>query len=155
MEGRISKQFYRLQYCHLIHAQTNMTAASWTRTFISKLLHITHSQWIFRNFMLHEQTHGLLRMREKNAILLQIEALSLSNKIDLPEHSRFLLEFDIGRLQQADYETQCYWVRAVEAAQIAVLGHSNTPNPHSNRYAVDIRQSRPRMNLQRNPHRQR
>jgi ribonuclease HI len=155
MEGRISKQFYRLQYCHLINAQTNMTAASWTRTFISKLLHITHSQWIFRNFMLHEQTHGLLRMREKNAILLQIEALSLSNKIDLPEHSRFLLEFDIGRLQQADYETQCYWVRAVEAAQIAVLGHSNTPNPHSNRYAVDIRQSRPRMNLQRNPHRQR
>ncbi len=58
MEGRISCQFHRLQYCHLIQARTNMTAASWTRTFISKILRITHSQWIFRNFILHDKTHG-------------------------------------------------------------------------------------------------
>jgi hypothetical protein len=75
MEGRISMHFYRLQFCHLIYARTNMTAGSWVKTFISKLLHITHSQWIFRNFMLHEKTHGLLRMKERQAILLQVESV--------------------------------------------------------------------------------
>jgi hypothetical protein len=84
MEGRISTHFHRVQFCHLIHARTNMTASSWVKTFISKLLHITHSQWLFRNFMLHEKTHGLLRIRERQAILLQVEALSLSDKNDLP-----------------------------------------------------------------------
>ena len=133
MEGRISTQFHRLQFCHLIHARTNMTASSWVRTFISKLLRITHSQWIFRNFMLHEKTHGLLQMRDRQAILLQVEAFSLSEKNDLPEESQFLLEFDIGRLQQADYETQCYWVAAVEAARTATYGtdqHTETLTQH-------------------------
>jgi hypothetical protein len=99
-----------------------MTAVSWTRTFISKLLHITHSQWIFRNFVLHDKTHGLLRFKEQSAILLHLEELTSSDKNDLPEESRFLLEFDIGNLQQADYETQCYWVAAVNAARSAVFG---------------------------------
>ena len=122
MEGRISSHFYRIQYCHLIWAQSNMTASSWTQTFISKLLHITHSQWIFCNFLLHDTAHGLLRLREQTGVLLQIEALSLSEKNDLPEHSQFLLEFDIGCLQEADFDTQCYWVSAVNAAWQAIYG---------------------------------
>ncbi len=122
MEGRISSHFYCLQFCHLIYARTSMTASSWVRTFISKLLHITHLQWIFCNFMLHEKTHGLLWMKERQAILLHIEALSLSDKNDLPDECLFLLKFDIGRLHQADYETQCYWVAAVVAACTAIYG---------------------------------
>ena len=129
MEGRISKQFYRVQFCHSIYAKTRMTAASWTRTFISKLLHITHSQWIFRNFMLHEKTHGILRLREQAAMRLHIEELILTNKNNLTEDNRFLLEFDIGKLKIADYETQCYWAAAVEAAREALLGSSNHPPP--------------------------
>ena len=78
--------------------------------------------------MLHEQTHGILRLRERQAILLQVEALSLSDKNDLPEDSQFLLEFDIGRLQQADYETQCYWVAAVVAARTAIYGPEQPTN---------------------------
>ena len=27
----------------------------WTKHFISKILHITHSQWIYRNFALHDK----------------------------------------------------------------------------------------------------
>ena len=88
--------------------------------FLSKILHITHSQWIFCNFMLHKSTHGLLHMREKAAILVQIESLALCEQCDLPEESRFLLEFDIGVLKQADLDTQCYWVAAVDAAKGAI-----------------------------------
>ena len=122
MEGRISKQFFRVQFCHLIHSNSRITAESWTKTFISKILHITHSQWIFRNFMLHGKTNGLLRLQEQEAILLHIEELSISNKNDLPEESRFLLEFDLEQLRNADYDMQCYWTAAVSAARRASLG---------------------------------
>ncbi len=74
---------------------------------------------------LHDRTHGLLRIKEKEAILLHLETLSLSDHNDLPEESRFLLEFDIGSLKQADYDTQCYWVAAVTAARIAILGNDS------------------------------
>ena len=130
MEGRISKQFLRVQFCHLIHSNSRLTAESWTKTFISKILHITHSQWIFRNFMLHGKTNGLLRLQEQEAILLHIEELSTSNKNDLPEESRFLLEFDLEQLRNADYDTQCYWTAAVSAARQASLGpQSNVASP--------------------------
>jgi ribonuclease HI len=122
MEGRISKQFLRVQFCHLIHANSRITAESWTKTFISKILHITHSQWIFRNFMLHGKTNGLLRLQEQEATLLHIKELSLSNKNDLPEESRFLLEFDLEQLRNADYDMQCYWTAAVSAARQATFG---------------------------------
>ena len=131
MEGWINTQFHHIQFCHMIHADTMMMATAWTWTFISKLLHITLSQWIFRNFMLHKKTHGILRMQEWEAILLHIEALSLSNKNDLPEDSQFLLEFDMGHLQQADFEMQCYWVAAVEAVCTALAANVpiNVPPP--------------------------
>jgi hypothetical protein len=62
MEGRISTQFYHIQFCHLIRARTNMTASSWVRTFISKLIHITHSQWIFQNFTTFSLTPTVTRI---------------------------------------------------------------------------------------------
>lgn len=143
MEGRISKQFLRVQFCHLIHANSRISAESWTKTFISKILHITHSQWIFRNFMLHGKTNGLLRLQEQEAILLHIEELSLSNKNDLPEESRFLLEFDLEQLRNADYDTQCYWTAAVSAARQATIGpqrretHTTQATPQPSRTVVD------------------
>ena len=82
MEGRISRQFLHVQFCHLIHARSRITAEAWTQTFISKILHITHSQWIFRNFMIHGKTHGLLRLKEQQAVIIHIEELMLSDKND-------------------------------------------------------------------------
>ena len=144
MEGRISKQFFRIQFCHLIHARSRITAAAWTRTFISKILHITHSQWIFRNFMLHGKTHGILRLREQEAVLIQLEELVLSEKDDIPEESRFLLEFDLGRLERSDYETQCYWAAAVTAAREAKLGHPNVATTTTQRNDLYIQSRRTR-----------
>ena len=34
----------------------------------------------------------------------------------IPEHSRFLLEIDTEILKTSDYESQVYWVTAMEAA---------------------------------------
>lgn len=132
MEGRISKQFFRIQFCHLIHARARITAEAWTRTFISKILHITHSQWIFRNFMLHGKTHGLLRLKEREAVLIHIEELMLSDRNDLPEESKFLLEFDLVQLKRSDFETQCYWTAAVSAARVARAAQLAT-DPATNR----------------------
>ena len=55
MEGRISRWFYHIQNEHLTLGDYNMDAVQWTRQLISKVLHITHSQWIFRNFTLHDK----------------------------------------------------------------------------------------------------
>ena len=68
LEGRIPKLFVLHQRSHLAHVQTRMTAKRWAKTLITKLLQMTHKQWLLRNAKIHikrkgdmnEEDHGKL-----------------------------------------------------------------------------------------------
>ena len=85
MQGRISRQFYEMQNKYLTLGNHRMDAGQWTRQLISKVLHITHSQWIFRNFTLHDKQKGWLRRRELHDIMERIDQLSETDVDDVPE----------------------------------------------------------------------
>ena len=63
IEGRISKSFYEIQSCYLADAQSYMNGHDWTQKFISKILQITHSQWIYKNISFHDEEMGYLRRK--------------------------------------------------------------------------------------------
>jgi hypothetical protein len=63
MEGYISIHFYKIQNFHLAMSSSFINGADWAKQFISTVLHITHSQWIFRNFSLHDNRHGYLHKK--------------------------------------------------------------------------------------------
>ncbi len=93
---------------------------------ILRLIHILHSQWLFRNFTLHDKQCGYRRLKDRAEVLVRIDELRNTDPEQVPEHSRFLLEIDTERLATGDYDTQVYWVTAMEAAcrapAIAVTG---------------------------------
>jgi len=60
MEGCISTHFYFIQHYHLALSGSYLNGSDWTKSLISKLLHITNSQWIYRNFTLHDRLCGYL-----------------------------------------------------------------------------------------------
>ena len=97
-------------------------------TFISKVLHITHSQWIFRNFMLHDKAMGyLVRLKECTEAAVQIDALMQCRPSSILADSHFLLKFDLERLLDADSDTQQYLIAATEAT----LATKNSPKQPS------------------------
>jgi hypothetical protein len=65
-KGHISTtHFYTVQSFHLAMSSSYLNGEEWTKQcMISKLLQITHSQWIFRNFSLHDKTHGYLQTKK-------------------------------------------------------------------------------------------
>lgn len=99
--------------------------------FITRLLHISHSQWLFRNFTLHDWVHGYRSLKDRAEVALRIEVLCHKDPNSIPEHSRFLLEIDTERLAKSDLDTQSYWVAAMEAAcgasTVAVTGKLTRP----------------------------
>ena len=119
MEGRISKHFYSLQSYHLAFDTHYMNGEDWVRQFITRVLHITHSQWIYRNFSLHDRQRGYLRRKARKEILAEIETLADTNPDEVPAESKFLLEFDYDRLCKIDLDKQVYWVVAMRAARTA------------------------------------
>ena len=128
MEGRISKRFFTIQHSHISTSHTTMTLRGWSRKFISLVLQITHSQWLFRNFSLHDTSTGLLRTRERAHTGAMIDSLMELRPVRLPPESRFLLEFDTEGLHKSNTDTQHYWIAAVEASIHA--GATRTSTSH-------------------------
>lgn len=84
---------------------------------IGRLVHISHSQWLFQNFTLHDTQCGYNPLNDKLAVQLQISELSHTDPGLIPEHSRFLLEIDMEILKTSDFETQeVYWMTVMAAA---------------------------------------
>ena len=130
MEGRISSDITALQRNHLTLTGSRLTVKSWTSKFISMILHITHSQWISRNFMLHDNSMGYLHLKEHTDAAIQIDSLMQCRPSSIPTDSHFLLEFDTDRLLSSDIDTQHYWLAAMKAA-IAAKQHQSTTGPVS------------------------
>ena len=88
----------------------------WNQYRISKLLQITHAQWIFRNISLYDKTQGYLRNKKADEILQLINEFADVPPEEIPNDSRFLLEINFTDLAKSHLETQTYWILAMEAA---------------------------------------
>jgi hypothetical protein len=75
-----------------------LNAANWTKQFISKILHITHSQWIFCNISLHDKANGYLHKKTSDKIALKLKSLAGTAPEDAPAESHF---FTGDQLQQS------------------------------------------------------
>jgi hypothetical protein len=93
-----------------------LNGEDWTKQFISKLLQITHSQWIYRNVSVHDRRQGYLHTKSAEEIMREIESLSSLAPEDVPEASRFLLKINFTKLSKFHIETQKYWTLVVTAA---------------------------------------
>ena len=130
MKGRVCMQIARLQHAHLASSESLLNSGMWMRMLISKLLHMSHAQWLLHNFMLHDTTTGFLRLKDRLELVTKIAELSSTNPESIPEESRFLLEIDTNRLVEGDFDGQDYWVHAMEAAL------STSRNTSTGRHAV-------------------
>ena len=120
------------------------------RHFISHILHLSHSQWIFRNVTLHDSISGTLRLRKRVDVLREVESLLETDPLAVPPESKFLLEFDFTSLYRSSFERQTYWVRAIKAARRAgrrtALLRSRR-GAGARRRASKARRTMPRLNL--------
>ena len=128
-EGQISKQFRAIQakFLRVRHPRRNVDA--WLRGFISKLLAMTHSQWIFRCISKHHQTRGMKALATREKLTAEIERQKTLGEDAMAEGDKWMLEVDIER---DTAEEQQYWLYAVEAARQAgshALDASNGATP--------------------------
>jgi hypothetical protein len=116
LEGKITKHFQVVQARHLPRCPTMLNASDWSKRFIDQLIHITQSQWIYRNISKHHATHGQLERLDRISLLRHINKFAGVAPTDVPQESRFLLEVDFVSLVSGHTTQQAYWVHALQAA---------------------------------------
>jgi hypothetical protein len=83
-----------------------LNGTDWTKQLISRILQITHSQWIYRNILLHDKSKGYLRNKTAEELAENIHRLAELQPEDVPTESKFLLEIDSGKLIKEHVETR-------------------------------------------------
>jgi hypothetical protein len=108
-------EFRTIQDIHCALSSCQMTGEDWMKAFVSHLIQISHSQWIFRNFTLHDKQRGYL----SETVLKEVDWLLNTAPENIPAGSQYLLELDYSALFNASLERQSYWVLAMKAARRA------------------------------------
>ena len=65
MEGKVSQKLIKAQELHCAVSPCRMSGRDWAKHFISKLLQISHSQWLFRNITLHDSARGVKQLEKR------------------------------------------------------------------------------------------
>ena len=73
MEGMISKEWVELQKDHYNLFGGNVTPLKWAQGLVTRLLEVTHGQWLYRNVQVHDTTTGVLATQRKEKLQKAIE----------------------------------------------------------------------------------
>jgi hypothetical protein len=114
--GKVSVTIAIIQEIHCPLSLCRMTGDDWMKHFIAKLLQVLHSQWLYRNFTLHDKMRSYLHLERRKKILKEVDCLMDTNPAEIPQGSQYLLEKDFISLYKASFERQSYWVLAMKAA---------------------------------------
>jgi hypothetical protein len=98
-----------MQQEYLKTRKARINSQDWIKQLITRLIKISHTQWIVQNLTLHDRQHGHLTKLHQEELAAEMERL----------HSRFLLDFDIDDLAEGDIANQEHWILAMRAARVA------------------------------------
>jgi hypothetical protein len=98
-----------------------MSLVKWTSGLITWLLEITHGQWMYRNYIVHDPVLGTLGTARKEELLLEIERQKELGDADLLEEDKYLAEVNLEEMAMVSGGRQHYWLLAIQTAQNAKL----------------------------------
>ena len=152
LHGRLPLALLRYQITYCSGVNSRISGPSWMKALITKLLQISHKQWLFRNFSLHNRVNGHLRLTHQASVLEEIARLSTCDPDEIPEECRFLLDFEITALDKAPLSQQEYWVSAMQAAKAAGGRRSRTPRKRTSSRHINLQDTSSSQKQRRNQH---
>ena len=118
-EGKLAVHFRQIQRNFLFQEDTQLTADSWMKGLVGKLLAMTHAQWIFRCISKHHRTKGTKVLRANDDLLREIDRQLDMGVECVSEADKWMLEIDVVQLASFSLAEKQYWLHAVEAARQA------------------------------------
>ena len=116
MEGMISKEMIEIQREHCGLDDIEITADQWAQGLITKLIEITHGQWLYRNVHVHDKVTGTLVTERKEELRDAILDQLYMGEEGMAIEDKYLLEINLDDLETTSGTKQHYWLLAIRAA---------------------------------------
>ena len=95
-----------------------LSVEAWARGLITRLLEMTHGQWVHRNTLVHNRITGTIVNCQKEELQKAIKDQLALGEEGLDEQDWWLLEINLGDLEAASGNDHQYWLLAIEAARL-------------------------------------
>ena len=135
MEGKLSLEFRRLQEKWLDKHHPYLTEDSWMKGFMTKLLEMTHAQWIFCCITKHHKTKGTKVLAVQEDLMTEIERLLDTGAEGVAQEDRWMIEIDQEQIMSFTLEDKQFWINAVNAAMKACANVLEKSNGASNSWS--------------------
>jgi hypothetical protein len=117
LEGMISTEITYIQRQHIAVNRSRMSLDKWCTGLITRLLEITHGQWLYRNYIVHDPVSGTVEMAKKEELLVEIERQRELGDAGLLEEDKYLAEVNLEEMATSSGEWQHYWLLAIQTAR--------------------------------------
>ena len=114
--GRLSTVFLEAVSPYFTDPKARMNPTKWCQTLQSKLLQLTHKQWLFRNAHVHYKKLDGLTQTQHEEILARVDELMWTDPCELLDNHKYLLHADFHRLTEGKAGDRQNWIAAMESA---------------------------------------
>ena len=94
-----------------------MSLGKWCTGLITRLLEITHGQWLYRNYIVHNPVSGTIATAKKEEMLAEIKRQRELCDTGLLEEDKYLAEVNMENMATSSGERQHYWLLAIQTAR--------------------------------------
>ncbi len=112
----ICKEIGWIQRTHVGLQASQLSPEKWGVGLVTKLLGMTHGQWLYHNIQVHDKISGTLVMLWKEELQLEIERQQELETAGLLDKDCHLAECNLGDLEDYSGAKETYWLLATRAA---------------------------------------
>ncbi len=117
LEGMISAEITAIQQQYMAVNGLRMSLDKWCTGLITRLLEITHGQWLYRNYIVQDPLSGTIATAKKEELLAEIERQRELSDTGLLEEDKYLAEVNLEDMATSSGERQHYWLLAIQTAR--------------------------------------
>ncbi len=116
-EGMISTEITPIQWQYIAVNGSRMSLDKWCTGLITWLFEITHGQWLYRNYIVHDPVSGIIATAKKEELLVEIERQRELGDAGLMEEDKYLAKVNLEEIATSSGERQHYWLLAIQTAR--------------------------------------
>ena len=113
----ISTEITTIQQQYMAVNGSRMSLDKWCTGLISRILEITHGQWLYRNYIVHNPVSGTIATAKKEEMLAEIKRQRELCDTGLLEEDKYLAEVNMENMATSSGERQHYWLLAIQTAR--------------------------------------
>ena len=114
LEGMVSTKIVALQQQSCLVNGSWVSLDKWSSGLITRLLEITHGQWLYHNFIVNDPLSGIIATGKKEELILEIERQRELGDAGLLDEDKYLAEVNLGDIENTLGERLHYWLLAIK-----------------------------------------